>query len=240
MLTNEQIKSLNELETEVFSYIVEHGKAILNMKINDLSKATHVSTTTILRFCKKAGCNGFSEFKIKYRLYLEQSKDAEYGSQLYSLLDFFHKIDKEEFEHHLKEVAEIIAKKKDIVLVGIGMSGAIAKYGASLCNSLQINCFYKDNPYYILPNIDYSDTAVICLSISGNTVETVEHAKKYKEKNAYVVSITNQDDCGLVKCSNDSFTYYINEEHYGQLNITTQIPAMFILESLVKKVKSFD
>ncbi|WP_441299921.1 MurR/RpiR family transcriptional regulator [Breznakia sp. PFB1-11] len=44
------------------------------MKIRDVAEAAHVSTTTVLRFCKKVGCDGYAEFKIKYRMELEKKR----------------------------------------------------------------------------------------------------------------------------------------------------------------------
>ena len=72
MFTCQEIKSFNALELEVYNYIMRHQDQVVEMKIRELADATHVSTTTILRFCKKIGCNGYSEFKLKYRMYLNQ------------------------------------------------------------------------------------------------------------------------------------------------------------------------
>ncbi len=37
------------------------------MKVRELAEEVHVSTTTILRFCKKVGCEGYSEFRLKLK-----------------------------------------------------------------------------------------------------------------------------------------------------------------------------
>ena len=73
MFRCQEIKSLNELELEVYNYIVRHQEQVVEMKIRELAEAAHVSTTTVLRFCKKVGCNGYSEFKLKYKMYLTQT-----------------------------------------------------------------------------------------------------------------------------------------------------------------------
>lgn len=53
MFTCQEIKSFNALELEVYNYIMRHQDQVVEMKIRELADATHVSTTTILRFCKK-------------------------------------------------------------------------------------------------------------------------------------------------------------------------------------------
>lgn len=239
MLTNKQIESLNDLESRIFSYIITQGKTILKMRISDLALATHVSTTTILRFCKKAGCNGFCEFKIKYRLYLESEKSKSlsriYGASY--LLDYFYNVDNESFNFKIEKVAQKLVLKGNIILIGIGSSGVVAKYGKYIFSAFGINCNYIDDPFYPVPDTDFSDFAIIVLSISGNTNQIIEQTIKYKERNAYVLAITSQEECMLGKFVDDKFVHYLNEEYYGNCNVTSQIPTMFILESLAKKIK---
>lgn len=56
MFTHEIVKSFNQLEMDVYNYIVQNEEQVIHMKVRELADAVHVSTTTILRFCKKAGC----------------------------------------------------------------------------------------------------------------------------------------------------------------------------------------
>lgn len=237
MLELEQIKSLNELETLVFLYISKVGKKILSMTISEVSEATHVSTTTILRFCKKAGCNGFSEFKIKYRLYLEQPKNKHYSSSVASLLDYFHKIDKQVFDDKLCRTAKILARSKRIIFGGVSSSGVMAKYGSYLFSSYGIDSNYYDDPFYSIPNCDLSDVVVILLSISGETEQIVKRAYSYRERSAYVIAVTNKEDSSLAKCVDEVYCHYIQENKYSFHDLTSQIPAVFILESLATKTK---
>ena len=70
MFTYEEIMSLNELEMNVYQYVLRNKEKAGYMKIRELAKEAHVSTTTVLRFCKKMGCDGYSEFKVQFKLYL--------------------------------------------------------------------------------------------------------------------------------------------------------------------------
>lgn len=64
--TYSQVESLNETEAYVYNYVVKNTKKVLNESICELANDTHVSTATVMRFCKKMGCEGFTE--LKYRL----------------------------------------------------------------------------------------------------------------------------------------------------------------------------
>ena len=75
MFSEEMICSLNDLELEVYKYVVRNADKVCYMRIREFADAAHVSTSTILRFCKKAGCDGYAEFKIRLRQHLEQHKE---------------------------------------------------------------------------------------------------------------------------------------------------------------------
>ena len=63
MFSYEVIQSLNNLELSLYEYIMKNNKKVIYMRIRELADEAHVSTTTILRFCKKLNCEGFSEYK---------------------------------------------------------------------------------------------------------------------------------------------------------------------------------
>ena len=64
MFTQAMLASFNELELSIYDCITKNKEHIQNMTIKDLAQKAHVSTGTILRFCKKTGCEGYSHFKL--------------------------------------------------------------------------------------------------------------------------------------------------------------------------------
>jgi len=93
VFSNEIIKSLNDLELILYRYIMSNKEKIVYMRIRELADEAHVSTTTILRFCKKLNCNGYSEFKVKLKLYLEDSKNNKVNGDKSIIIDYFKKLD---------------------------------------------------------------------------------------------------------------------------------------------------
>jgi len=53
MFTEKEIMSFNELEFEIYNFILNNSAKIPYMTIRELAGEAHVSTTTILHFCKK-------------------------------------------------------------------------------------------------------------------------------------------------------------------------------------------
>ncbi len=74
MFSVEEIKSFNELELSIYNYVITNLQAVQYMKIRELAENTHVSTTSILRFCKKLNCDGYSEFRVYIKEYNKRNR----------------------------------------------------------------------------------------------------------------------------------------------------------------------
>jgi Transcriptional regulators len=89
MFSYKQIQSLNELEMEVYNYVILHLDEVATVKIRDLADQAHVSTTTIMRFCNKLDCNGYSEFKVKIKLMHKEKKKSDFFETPQLMQEFF-------------------------------------------------------------------------------------------------------------------------------------------------------
>ena len=67
VFSNEEIQSLNALEMSVYNYVAKNREKVVYMKIRELAAQAHVSTTTVLHMCKKFGCDGYTEFKLRLK-----------------------------------------------------------------------------------------------------------------------------------------------------------------------------
>ena len=74
MFSHSAIASLNNLEMMVYNNVIKNRDKVMYMTIRELADAAGVSTTTILRFCRKLNCDGYSEFRVRFKLYLEQNE----------------------------------------------------------------------------------------------------------------------------------------------------------------------
>ena len=65
---------LNENDFYVYQYIVHHQDEVQKMTIYELAEQCNISHTSILRFAKKIGLDGFSELKIYLKWELNRKK----------------------------------------------------------------------------------------------------------------------------------------------------------------------
>lgn len=236
MFEYEILKSLNDLEMSVYNYAIEHKDEIKYMTIRELAEATHVSTSTILRFCKKVECDGYSEFKIKFKMYLKQQKQNPIQNDIEEINAFFHLVTSEAYNQSIDNIANVIRQAEQLIFIGIGTSGILGKYGARYFSNLNKYSQYIEDPYYPVTS-DMENTVVIALSVSGETKEPIRLAEDFKKHKCKIVSITNRASSTLAKLSDYNLSYYMSERLIDNiLNITTQVPVVYLLETLGRRL----
>jgi DNA-binding MurR/RpiR family transcriptional regulator len=62
MFSHAAVASLNNLEMMVYHYVIKNRDKVMYMTIRELAEAAGVSTTTVLRFCRKLQCEGYLNF----------------------------------------------------------------------------------------------------------------------------------------------------------------------------------
>ena len=182
MFDVEQVKQLNDLERIVYEYIVKHPDKVKYMRIRELSSETHVSTSTILRFCKKMGCNGYSEFKLQFREHINRKNQFPMRDDISEVVDFLKKSSSNEFESKLNMLADVIFQADNVFLVGSGMSGIVAKYGARYFSSMGKFCLYIDEPHYPTESCFIDNSFVIVFSVSGESRDTIDHVTQIQRE----------------------------------------------------------
>lgn len=236
MFSTEQIKSLNELELSIYQFVMENQKKVQYMKIRELAEETHVSTTTVLRFCRKMGCDGYAEFKIRYRQHLQEVENQKFSDSNLELIDCLKKTSSPEYEQKLDALARMMAAEKRIIFIGSGMSGISAKYGARYFSSIGKFCLYIDEPHYPTNCPFFENALVVVFSVSGESNDIIGHVNRLKQGKCKILSITNRENCTLARMSDYNLSYYVTYVRIGIYDITTQTPAINLIERLARKV----
>lgn len=240
MFNYETVQSFNDLELLVYKYILNHKNEVKYMTIRELADAVHVSTSTIVRFCKKNGCDGYAEFKAQLKIHSREEKaqnNIKHNDDgVDELMRFFHMVTSSEYEALLQKTAGVIAAANRLIFIGIGTSGILGKYGARYFSNLGKFSQYIEDPYYPIGH-DMESALVIALSESGETEQVIKQAERFCRHNCKLLSITNKESCTLAKMSDLHLTYYISRRLIqNEYNITTQVPVVYLLESLGRRI----
>lgn len=102
MLFLDHSPDLSPIDLEIYKYVAAHIDEVVYMRIRELAQETHSSTASILRFCRKFGCEGFSEFKIKLNLYRKSLAEPVTT----------HAVDETSFTHFIQRSTEAFFKNE--------------------------------------------------------------------------------------------------------------------------------
>ncbi len=237
LFNHSAVASLNNLEMMVYNVVIKNRDKVMYMTIRELADAAGVSTTTVLRFCRKLECEGYSEFRVRFKLYLAQSEPqpANFGAS--EIISFFKSVNNDEFDRLLDQATDIILDSERIIFVGVGTSGSLAKYGARFFSNVGKFSNHVDDPYFPVTNDMAKNALAIVLSVSGETEEILRFASQFSLHHCKVMSITSHEHSALAKLADFNLSWHIPQTRIsGGYDLTTQIPVIYILETLGRKL----
>lgn len=244
LFQHEQISSLNESELIVYNYVSSHLNEVTGMNIRELAAAAGVSTSSVMRFCHKVGCTGYTEFKYWLRQTVEQQPQA--NVYMHSAVPAIHYLQQmsnsPDFSRDLDQAAELCLQAQQVLFIGIGTSGILGQYGARFFSSVGLTAFSVTDPFYPSPTQTMSNTVLVALSVSGETSQMITLLDGYKKKQVKIISLTNTSQSTVARMSDLNFPYYMPLVYafpkLGGINLTTQLPVIYLLESLTYRIRS--
>lgn len=243
MFEAEKVKQLNETEFQIYDFLMGHIELVSQMTVRELAQATHVSTATIVRFCRHLGFAGFSELKfhIGQANHYEPSLESYYANFL-ELNSFLKGLTGEVFQKKLAKACQMIENSDYTVFMGAGTSGALGKYGYRYFNSVGIQAIAITDPYFPIIDGGYRNACLIVLSVTGENKGIMERVLQFKQNGVTIISITNDENSTISKLSDLNFSYYMIDEYasnqsINQLILTTQLPVLALIEILAHHVR---
>lgn len=240
MFTKEMMDTFTDLDLAVYDCIVKNRGRISRMPIKELAAMAHVSTATILRFCRKCGADGYSEFKIKYREHLEGKRDALKDDGTAELQSFVNQAWSEDFQESIEMAFQYLRKSRCTIFIGVGSSGMLGKYGARYFSNVGRFSLFIDDPWLPVLQDLAENTVTIALSESGLTSQTITIASQLQERGSRLISITNNASSVLARMADCNISYHVAEALVNERNVTTQIPVIYIIETLAKRLYNSD
>ncbi|EOH93401.1 hypothetical protein UAW_02649 [Enterococcus haemoperoxidus ATCC BAA-382] len=234
---------LSPIDLEIYKYIASHIDEVVYMRIRELAKETHSSTASILRFCRKFGCEGFSEFKIKLNLYRKSLAEpvTTHAVDETSFTNFIQRSTEAFYQERIQAAAKLLSEKDLVLFIGTGSSNIIAEYGALYFSSIFSMAFHIEDPINHPVNFFNKSMAknvcVIALSVSGENEAIINYLNHFITNDSSIISITNSEKSPIAALSDVNIPYYISTERIGDSDITSQVPALYTVEYLAKEVQ---
>ena len=238
MFTFEQLSRCNRTELAICRFASTHLESASYMSVRELATAAYVSPSTVMRWCTKMGFDGFDTFKSAVREAASQQGAVPVPqADLGELSLFFSRADSPAFESLLSEATLLLEHADPIVFVGEGSSGAIADYGARLFTNLRLFAVGLTDAYYPVATFAKQTMVVIAVSESGETPTLLELMEGFAARGATLLALTNAPDSTLARLCDWSFAAGLSSERVnGGYNATSQLPAVFVIESLARRL----
>lgn len=246
MLFQADTPQLNDTDMAIYRYVSANAERVAALSVRELAAATSTSTASVLRFCKKFGASGYAEFKVRLTALVANrdglSTRAVSSGLEEELLTFFSRITSDFYQARINEAAQLLSEKEIVLLVGVGSSNIMARYGALYFSSIFGMAVRVEDPNntpieYLSPAIA-EHMCVVALSVSGETQEVIAYLDHFNLASCSSISITNTAGSTIARMTDVNIPYYVSTEKNNEADITTQVPALYMLEKLAREVRT--
>lgn len=197
LITTNKYK-LNELEYGVLTYIIDNFSAFKEMTIDELSKNTFCSKSSIFRLTQKLGYSGYSEFKTLVEIGAKEiifDKSNEIFANNTKNTELLHKVKIADLEM----LVEQIEANSRILVIASGYSNIIKDY---LQHSLylkgkQVIASNIDDPGSVFYEQVRQSDLIICISNSAVSNSFSNKLQVAKLQNKQTIILTANNKAGL-------------------------------------------
>lgn len=241
VFTINRVNGLNELERLVYDYILRHPKELAGMKVKDVAEAVNVSSSTVMRFCKKMDCSGFSEFKYQYQHYLAQDVAVEQkDNELEYLLEFFASVSQDGNQDSMLTVMDRFIGCEDKILFGnAGLQGQLVQYASYMLNAAGMETRYFTDDSFRLRNLaDTGDSgAILYFSVQQDEELALNKLCAAKALGYRIFVVSNYENVQVHKIADDILTYHVPmRDGVGSGGVgSSQLPALYYVEALARR-----
>lgn len=241
-------QSLGPTGRRIADFIVQHPQEVVHMSVSEVAERTGASEGSIVGLCKSIGATGFQQLKIVLAQEtvrpvqfihedLEPQDDAEavarkiFQSNIQTLHDTQSVLDLRAMERAVR----IIKSAKRVEIYGIGSSAPIAEdaHYRMLRIGLSAKAVVDSHVQAISASLTGPEVAVLTISHSGSTHETVTATRLAKEAGARTICITNFGKSPLQAFADVVLFTMARETRFRTEAMTSRLAQLAIIDVLI-------
>lgn len=241
--------SLSSAMQRVADYVLQHPEGVIYLSVTEMAAECNVGEATVIRFCQQLNLSGYQDFKIKLSQSLveplkslhalvepddspKQVLEKVFQTTIVTLRDTQSVVDEEQ----LVRAVEILSNAARIEFVGCGGSGVVALDAYHKFMKLGIPCGASPDAHNArqVCSVLRPGDAVVAISYSGATRDTLRSVEIAKEAGAKVVALTRFGRTPLSQLA-DAVLYtsspesrYRAEGYYSRIAQLCIIDALFV------------
>ena len=254
-IINRKYPSLSAIEKRIAAFILEAPEKVIYMTTAALSKQLGVSQGSVIKFANNLGFSGYSELKLNVAQNLPGQEKilAEEVTEKDSAHDVLAKLSREITQtfqmtlsaiqnSELEAAAHILCQKRRIEIYGVGSSSMVANDAYYRFMRQGLPAYGVTDPHIASVSASFLDEgcAVIAISHSGRTVETLNAVRIAKTAGASVICLTSFPDSPLARSSDVCLVSASKESARLKEALTARHSQLLILDALLMYISFKD
>jgi DNA-binding MurR/RpiR family transcriptional regulator len=239
--------SLPAAAQQAADHILRNPEEIVRQSVTEAAEAAHVSEGTVVRLCKQLGVKGFQDLKVSLAQELIEPvkfihEDVQSGDGILTVVQKVFRSDIQALEDTLKAIdpiamqqaVDIILQAARVEFYGIGSSGPIAIDAYYRLLRIGLNCAVTTDSHMQAINATMTNqkTAVVTISHSGSTIETVDATRLAKEAGAKTICITSYGKSPIQAYADVVLYTLATETMFRTDAMTSRIAELTIVDAL--------
>lgn len=242
---------LSKTEKKIAEFILENTTLVKEITSADLAKRAGVGQSSVIKFIKKIGFEGFTDFKIKLSEELATKKiiKPEFLHNNISLDDSICEATRKISFSHMKSIEETIhelsfetleavinklEKAEKIIILGIGASSLVGKDLQHKLTKIGMVALH-DLDFHVQVTqavCASSKDLILAISHSGESRVVIEALKGAEKNKASVVSITGSEKNSIASLSHINLHTVNVEGTFRSSALSSRIAQLTIIDAL--------
>lgn len=241
------IPMLPRAEKSFAQALVENPEAITEMTLAEIARETNSSDASIIRFCKRLGCHGYTELKQEF-MAAAAEKETVYDETV-SSADTIEDIMKKVFQSNIQtlqntmvmaneknyqEAVDALVSAKSIHFFGVGDAFAACQFAFMKFSRLGVISSAESDimmQFTAANNLGPGDVA-LAVSYEGRSRNVVQAMSIAKKRGATTICITKMSKSPLLKYTDIPLYIAISDLSIGRDKVTRRVADQFILDVL--------
>ncbi|OCI99917.1 transcriptional regulator [Rhizobium sp. AC27/96] len=241
-------KDLAPTAGRIADFITQHASDVIHMSVTEVAEKAGASEGSVIGFCQTIGARGFQQIKISLARDLVQPvqfihEDLTPSDNIASVVEKVFQSDLQALQDTqkaldiaaLSRAVDAIRKASRVEVFGIGSAAPIAEdmnYRLLRIGILS-RASVDSHVQAIVGSLADTSTAVITISHSGSTVETLTATRLAKEAGATTIAITNFGKSPLLAHTDIVLNTLARETQFRTEAMTSRIAQLAIVDALI-------
>lgn len=244
-IASSHLKDLTDNEHKLFEFVVTNMDKINGKSIRIVASMAYVSTATFIRFVRKIGFSGYSEFAtvIKFTLINHQENPTKniFNSGNNSYKESYLKNIEETIRVLKESQLSIISKKlqsnPDIYFFAKDTTKHVIEYIKFIYSMAGFNVTFPTDSNYrkAIGNHIKSNSIVFVMSFDGESEEFIQLISNLTKKSTtpLIVSITGADNNTIQNLSDINFYLFTDRVQINDVDIGSRLSVGIIMELIL-------